>query len=480
MSLYKRNTESFRERLEPFLEMLNKFGARDKRVTFTDYDYIGGWRGDLELYQDKFQDEVQLIHIRALLKAAMEVVPWIRDVPVANADDMLELLRDPSLFDIEVTKSQDTAHRPGEVYTETIHHLARDLNVDDFTPAGRQAFFTMEDEVEWKELQRIAAKELDPPIQLSLGNIEHIVERKHRPLSTRILMFDIVVNTRLIWTYNANRLEEALHEYRLETEEEQEPEQDDVIYEFDDGFYVANLSPSELPREGRKQGFCIGRKDMPYLKELRKGNIAVFSLRTPSGKPKLTFTAELVKPDKDGLYEIENYPRIFAGNWVTINGFYEDEGIDSLRLQAEFKRVAEKSGMDVKDVKKLFKRLVDIREKGAESFPVEELVIGIDQIKGKANRLPGFAAGEHGKLKFGPEVEKAVEFVTFLGVHPQDIRDLKPGYEALDDWKAEQEAKRQKQKAKKTARQNPPEIKVAKYITRQADAAYNEPFGGEW
>jgi hypothetical protein len=66
-----------------------------------------------------------------------------------------------------------------------------------------------------------------------------------------------------------------------------------VVHRFDDGFYVQNLLASELPAEGKRQRMCVGRPDMGYMRAVREGLTAIWSLRKPSGKPLLTFELEL-------------------------------------------------------------------------------------------------------------------------------------------------------------------------------------------
>ena len=74
------------------------------------------------------------------------------------------------------------------------------------------------------------------------------------------------------------------------------------IMELKDGFYVADLSPRELPIEGKKQGICVGQPQYGYAKAVRQGVTRILSLRRPSGKPLLTFEVSL----DDGVpYEIE-------------------------------------------------------------------------------------------------------------------------------------------------------------------------------
>jgi hypothetical protein len=133
-------------------------------------------------------------------------------------------------------------------------------------------------------------------------------------------------------------------------------DEENVVHTFDDDFFVKDLLAEELPAEGAEMRMCVGRRDMGYMDAVRRGATKIFSLRTPKGRPKLTFEV-------------------------------------SLNRQGEPRRVV--------------------------------------QVKGKANRLPGWGPrpGE-GKFKVD-EARKAVEFVASLGIDPDDVSDLKPALEGL-------------------------------------------------
>jgi hypothetical protein len=99
----------------------------------------------------------------------------------------------------------------------------------------------------------------------------------------------------------------------------------------------------------------------------------------------------------------------------------------------------------------------------------------IEQVKGKANRLPGFGSRDTSTMDRPGEVEQAVEFVTrHLKLDPAAIRDLAPGYRALSRAQEEPRAN--------PRRRNPEEraIPVDARTQRLAERAYAEPFGGVW
>ena len=120
----------------------------------------------------------------------------------------------------------------------------------------------------------------------------------------------------------------------------------------------------------------------------------------------------------------------------------------------------------------------------------------VKEVKGKANRIPGFShtmtPGE--KLKVD-EVEKCSEFITeYLNYSEDDlfqVFDLKPGLIALADWvkaRAEKVAREKAEKAEKRGTRNPsrrrnPEPAVPTVSARAARAAqkaYEMPWGGVW
>ena len=144
-------------------------------------------------------------------------------------------------------------------------------------------------------------------------------------------------------------------------------EADNVVYKFSGtndtvagasgrGMYVAALRPNQLGKEGANLGICVGRKDMPYCRNLKAGEIRIFSVRTEAGKPK---------------------------------------------------------------------------------FTIEEAVSGpvIKQVKGKANRVPGFESGSS-QFSKPDEVRLVVEFLLHRGYTPEKIRtsrDIAPGVKAMED-----------------------------------------------
>jgi hypothetical protein len=59
-------------------------------------------------------------------------------------------------------------------------------------------------------------------------------------------------------------------------------------YTFEDGAYWVELTTEELPTEGQRLGHCIGDLEHGYPQSVAEGSHRVYSLRTPSGRSKLT------------------------------------------------------------------------------------------------------------------------------------------------------------------------------------------------
>lgn len=146
-----------------------------------------------------------------------------------------------------------------------------------------------------------------------------------------------------------------------------------IVYRWPDGFYVLDLLPSELPEEGKAMGMCVGRPDMGYGRAVREGEIKILSVRSPSGKPLFTIEAE---------------------------------------------------------------RKVQSYDPDTRRYKVDKIV-RIDQVKGKANRLPGFDLGKTapGTPLKKDEVVRIYELIEGPGGLGEkfgleqavdDITDLKP------------------------------------------------------
>jgi hypothetical protein len=157
------------------------------------------------------------------------------------------------------------------------------------------------------------------------------------------------------------------------------PPEQRVVYRFADGFYVQDLLSTELKDESKAMGICVGDDRYGYTSAVKRGETKIFSLRRPSGKP---------------LFTIEAKMGPFNSHFVA-------------------------------------GELVDEPPK----------VTSIVQIKGKANRLPGWDVGNAGHGGYAAmkadEVAKAIEFVSTLGgqlgIDPFSVDDLSPALHAIHD-----------------------------------------------
>lgn len=464
------------QRFDPFLNELHDIAYDAVEDAFSG--------SGIERYQDDFQSDVyQNFGGDEVLDKASEIIPALAEYDLSGGEEadywsnVADALRDPDLFDIFVDDFDyydSPPRRVGLLYYTDVYDLAEYVPLDSMRAVSQDALEKAHSQADIDYIIRKAAS-FDPPIQLEESDLKTIViDREDIEL-----YMGIIVKKVISWVYNKTKLEAVWDEIKRGSQKEPSPETDNKVYEFKDGFYIAQLEPEDLRWEGAKLGICVGRKDMGYYEAVKNGRMAIFSLRTPSGKPKLTFEAKLWDVGTSTPYPFD---KIISGrNFLDI--FFRDGDEKALSDSAWIADNARQEGLSVDVIVEKAKAYRRAKQAGREDAAAVDRVSGFNQVKGKANRLPGFNRGEHGKLSKADEVEKAIEFVTSLGIHPQDIRDLQPGYEALDDWKAEQEAKRARQKAEKAAkktRKNPPDIKVSKSLQRDADAAFEEPFGGVW
>lgn len=80
---------------------------------------------------------------------------------------------------------------------------------------------------------------------------------------------------------------------------EAKPPEERVVFRWPDGFFVQDLLAEELATEGKAMGICVGQPSMGYDKAIRKGEIKIYSLRRPSGKP--LFTMEMTLDDEGNI-----------------------------------------------------------------------------------------------------------------------------------------------------------------------------------
>lgn len=405
-----------------------------------------------EIYQDYFQERLLDMETKKLLEAASDVVDSLEDYTVEDLPDGIEeILRDPAMFDIE-TEDFDHYHneKTGEVFWMDVRNLEESYPIENMSEEAQKALASFRSEKDIKALEEAASNE---GVYLHRGLKPKDLKEKYAEIS-----YTVDAGKQISWFYDGDKLAEALA--NLELEEPEKENTDDVVYTFDDGFYVANLSADELPKEGRKQGICVGRRDMGYMDRVEAGDTAIFSLRTPAGKPKLTFEAK--------LWDGRSRPPLadfFEPYFVALIGASRDGDEEKMREIIEHTNAVEKIGLSEDALVQKLNNIRIVMDDGPGSVEEIDRVSRINQIKGKGNRLPGFPShSDMSHLSSPEEVEKAVEFVGSLGVHPEDISDLRPGYIALDNWKQKQA---QLAKSKKKGKQ--PEATLLEALVVERD-----------
>ncbi len=120
----------------------------------------------------------------------------------------------------------------------------------------------------------------------------------------------------------------------------------------------------------------------------------------------------------------------------------------------------------------------------------------VREVKGKANRLPGFEAGKSEMTKPG-EVRAVVEFLMWLwgpeGAIPrqastrkrdiESVRDLKGGIKAMEEAGVDPFAPPPKKPKKNPSRERGTRegpYPISKRVAKLVNAAFNEPLGGVW
>lgn len=322
------------------------------------------------------------------------------------ADVLADVLRDPALYDVEVDSY-------GGIVREDVGDDEFEFNAKwdgDFGVLVENLRFDADLEYVVEELERddiYVASRIGRKNENSISN-----------WLARSVYFTFSVDTSYSIEYNSEQIYEAFHNHlvdlEIESEEDADEEDadegvDNVVYRFcgtNDciggasarNMYVVSLTPKQLRKEGADLGICVGRPDMPYAKNLRNGNIEIYSIRTESGRPKFTI-----------------------------------------------------------------ERSVSVGD--------------IRQVKGKANRLPGYEPGKYDLAK-PDEVRLVVEFLTSLGMDPKAIRgsrDISPGVQAMidagnDPFSPPQTRRRQIEEVRSNSDR----------ARRMAMNAYNQPWGGVW
>lgn len=121
-------------------------------------------------------------------------------------------------------------------------------------------------------------------------------------------------------------------------------------------------------------------------------------------------------------------------------------------------------------------------EAGKPKFTIEQDARSgaILEVKGKANRLPGFEPGKNAMTK-PDEVRLVTEFLLSLGQTPEQIRasrDIRGGVTAMEE--AGVDPFSPPPKKKREPRANPEEFPISARVARMVEKDYSCPIGGVW
>ncbi len=355
--LYAFDEEGREARIEAFVKEFRERAEGDIQ-----YETEGDGK---ENYFDYFQSSA--LSGRELRNIVKEVQEYLEEDEYPRAQDVTDevlsgILEDPDIYDFQINKNEYrrspravwsgglgslSQERDGADYDEDLADLLRPLSEEDLAEACKQ----LENNSPYVSFGSSWRRE-----KINKGYFEG--SYSYQIGETEGWRWEAIVDMAKVM----QALDEALG-----VSEGQEAEAEDVIYRYAGtndtvagasarGMYVVRLKPSQLGKEGADLGICVGRKDMPYCRRLKAGEIDLYSIRTESGKSK--FTIE----------------------------------IDKVRNQ-------------------------------------------IAQVKGKANRVPGFAAGRTDFAK-ADDVRLATDFLLHLGFSPSAIRsayDMEPGVKAMED-----------------------------------------------
>lgn len=217
-----------------------------------------------------------------------------------------EVLKDPTMYKFELTKDQYRSptgaldgwswgfgelyqSSDGPDYDDELARLLRPLSDKDV----RKAMDELGNNSPYIDFGRVGRNTKTPKKDVFRGSIDYTIGETEG------------------WSIHALLDMKALTEKLDSLLDEKGPvaqTPDNVVYRFSGtndtvagadakGMYVVSLRPDQLGKEGASLGICVGRKDMPYCRNLKAGTINLYSIRTESGKPKFT-VEENVNPKK--------------------------------------------------------------------------------------------------------------------------------------------------------------------------------------
>lgn len=217
-----------------------------------------------------------------------------------------------------------------------------------------------------------------------------------------------------------------------------------------DAFYDIGLSDEEIEEEiaealkavNRKTYLNLKPKDLDFKHELSIDEYVTIYADANPHWDRVTAAVESLLGDQGP--EAEPEPELPAEERV-IHRFKDDSYVLKLlpgELAAEGKMMGICVGREeygyAKAVKAGRTQILSLRRPSGKPLFTFEVKMDagrpekVVQIKGKANRLPGWDLGKTGQGTVkADEVEKAIKIVEVLKLDPEEVADLRPGFRAL-------------------------------------------------
>lgn len=218
------------------------------------------------------------------------------DLSDLDSDALEGILREPDLYEIK-SEADANEYRQYSTLWQTFEHEAStefDLIVNsigaDLFDLVKEFYPYLRDH-ESRKLLENAIENRGVYLDIS-PIIDEIETGSHKGYRT----IDVTISIDVMhWAeLNVAELQERLAEiFKKEKRIKRDEAEQDIVYKFEDGDYVADLRSDQLRTEGRMQRHCVGRPGMGYARKVDEGRIKIFSLRAPNAKAILTLEIAL-------------------------------------------------------------------------------------------------------------------------------------------------------------------------------------------
>jgi hypothetical protein len=285
----------------------------------------------IDYFQEWLQDAPDIDELTAF--ASEQLGDDLSDLP---EDQLEEILKDPYIYEVrseadaneyrtysdlwQVFEREAETQIEGNGYGEELFDLLRDL----------KPYLSMED------TKRLVERAFDRAYVYT--DISHLFDTALGKTKTRYLSayITVVLDVMHFAELNVEELQERLAELsKSEKRIKRDDSEQNIVYQFDDGDYVADLRSEQLRTEGRMQRHCVGRPGMGYARSVQDGEIKIFSLRTPNAKAILTIEVTL---DRQG--RPTKIPQVL-GFTNRLPGFEAGRGHSEVTKPEEVRKVAE-------------------------------------------------------------------------------------------------------------------------------------------